>query len=53
MDPVFAGHAEIVLGGRDKFAFLQNPYGADVVRGHEGMEWPLFDLGDERGEGKA
>ena len=51
MDPVFAGHAGIVLGGRDEFAFLQNPYGADVVRGHEGMEWPLFDFGDEGGEG--
>ena len=51
MDPVFAGDAGIVLGGRDEFAFLQNPDGADVVLGHEGMEWPLFDFGDEGGEG--
>ena len=51
MDPVFAGDAGIVLGGRDEIAFLQNPYGADVVLGHEGMEWPLFDFGDEGGQG--
>ncbi len=51
MDPVFAGDAGIVLGGRDEFAFLQNPDGADVVPGHEGVEWPLFDFGDESGEG--
>ena len=51
MDPVFACDAGIVLGGRDEFAFLQNPDGADVVRGHEGMEWPLFDFGDEGREG--
>ena len=51
MDPVFAGDAGIVLGGWDEFAFLQNPDGADVVLGHEGMEWPLFDFGDEGGEG--
>ena len=25
--------------------------GADVVLGHEGMEWPLFDFGDEGGDG--
>ena len=51
VDPVFAGDAGIVLGRRDEFAFLQDPDGADVVLGHEGMEWPLFDLGDEGGEG--
>src|SRR5215831_20092117 len=49
--PVFAGDAGIVLGGRDELAFLQNPDGADIVLGHEGMEWPLFDFGDEGGEG--
>src|SRR5438874_5302603 len=53
VDPVFAGDAGIVLGGRDEFAFLQNPDGADVVLGHEGMEWPLFDFGDEGGEGRG
>lgn len=51
MDAVFAGDAGIVLGGRDEFAFLQNPDGADVVRGHEGMEWPLFDFGAEGCDG--
>ncbi len=51
VDPVFGGNAGIVLGGRDEFAFLQNPDGADVVLSHEGMEWPLFDFGDEGGEG--
>ena len=51
MDPVFTGDAGIVLGGRDEFAFLQNPDGAEVVLGHEGMEWPLFDFGDQGGEG--
>jgi len=51
VDPVFAGDAGIVLGGRDELAFLQNPDGADVVPGHEGMEWPLFDFGDEGGDG--
>jgi len=42
-----------MLGGRDEFAFLQNPDGADVVLDHEGMEWPLFDFGDEGGEGSG
>ena len=51
MDPVFAGDAGIVFGGRDEFAFLQNPDGADVVLGYEGVEWPFFDFGDEGGEG--
>ena len=51
MDLVFAGDAGIVFGGQDEFAFLQNPDGADVVLGDEGMEWPLFDFGDEGGEG--
>ena len=41
MDPVFARDAGIVLGGRDEFAFLQNPYGADVVLGHEGIKRTL------------
>src|SRR5215472_9306072 len=40
-----------MVGGRDEFAFLQNPDRADVVLGHESMEWPLFDFGDEGGEG--
>jgi len=48
--PVFAGDAGVVLGGRDELSLLQNPDGADVVLGHEGMEWPLFDFGDEGGE---
>lgn len=51
MDPVFAGDGGIVLGGGDELAFLQNPDGAEVVLGHKGMEWPLFDFGDEGGDG--
>jgi hypothetical protein len=51
VDAVFAGDAGIVLGRRDEFAFLQNPDRPDVVLGHEGTEWPLFDFGDECGEG--
>jgi hypothetical protein len=39
-----------VLRGRDEFAFLQNSDGADVVLGHEGVEWPFFDFGDEGGQ---
>src|SRR4029453_18298440 len=31
--------------------FLQNPDGADVVLGYEGVEWPFFDFGDEGAEG--
>jgi hypothetical protein len=53
VDPVFAGDAGIVLGGRDELAFLQNPDRADVVLGHEGKEWPLFEFGDEGGEGSS
>jgi len=52
VDPVFAGDAGIVLGGWDEFAFLQNPDRADIVHGDKGMEWPLFDFGDEGGEGR-
>ena len=51
MDLVFAGDAGIVSGGQDEFAFLQNPDGADVVLGYEGVEWPFFDFGDEGAEG--
>src|SRR5436190_18443939 len=51
VDPVFTGDAGIGLGGRDEFAFLQNADGAEVVLGHEGMEWPLFDFGVQGGEG--
>jgi hypothetical protein len=51
LDSVFVGNAGIVLGGRDQFAFLQNPDGVDVVLGHEGMDWPLFDFDNEVGEG--
>ena len=51
MDAVFAGDAGIVLWRRDEFAFLQNPDRPDVVLGHEGTEWPLFDFGDECGQG--
>ena len=47
MDLVFASDAGIVFGGQDEFAFLQNPDGADVVLGYEGVEWPFFDFGDE------
>ena len=51
LDPVFAGAPRVVLGGRDKFAFLQNPDRADVVTGHKGMEWPLLDFDYEDGQG--
>jgi hypothetical protein len=37
--------------GTLRIGIFQNPDRADVVLGHEGTEWPLFDFGDEGGEG--
>jgi len=51
MDPIFARRVWIMLQGRDEFAFLEDPDGADIVLGDERMQWPLFDFGHKGGDG--
>src|SRR5581483_8875207 len=51
VDPVFAVDGGRVLRRQHEIAFLQNPNGADVVLGHESVQWPLFEFGNESGEG--